>query len=62
MTTREKKAEIIKILDDMPEAIVEEILQFLNEFQSLPIDQQKRQIGLKRILEEKRALLLRLAK
>ncbi len=62
MTTREKKAEIAKILEYVPDAIVEDILHFLNEFRSLSREEQKRQIGLKRILSEKRELLLRLAK
>ncbi len=61
MTTQEKKLEISKIMDEVPETILEEILSYLKEFRSLSEEEQKRQIALKRILVEKRSLLLRLA-
>ena len=62
MSTQELKEAIQQRLDDVPPAILQEVLEFLREFQSKSIEEQKRVVGLRRILEEKRELLLRLAK
>jgi len=61
MTAKDMKAEIQRKLDEVPEAILEEILGYLRGFQAKTPEEQKRLIGLKRILNQKRDLLLRLA-
>jgi|LakMenEpi03Aug12_release.lakeMendotaPanAssembly.Ray.scaffolds.fasta_scaffold161039_4 hypothetical protein len=62
MSTKELKEAIQQHLDDVPPAILQEVLAFLQEFQAKSTEEQKRVVGLRRILEEKRELLLRLAK
>ncbi|HEY0977180.1 MAG TPA: hypothetical protein VGE21_06895 [Flavobacteriales bacterium] len=62
MTTKDMKAEIQRKLDEVPEAILEEVLEYLRGFQAKTPEEQKRLLGLKRILHEKRDLLLRLAR
>lgn len=62
MSTKELKAEIQKKLDEVPDAILQELLDYLRGFQAKTPEEQKRVLGLKRILNEKRDLLLRLAK
>ncbi len=62
MTTRDMKFEIQQKLDQVPDAIVQEVLEYLRGFQAKDPEEQKRMIGLKRILDEKHDLLLRLAK
>lgn len=60
MSRPEIKAEIEKRLDEVPDAILHEILDYLRGFQAKTPEEQKRVIGLKRILDGKRDLLLRL--
>ena len=62
MSTKELKEAIQQRLDDVPPAILQEVLEFLREFQAKSTKEQKRIVGLRRILDEKRELLLRLAK
>ncbi|MGV3636392.1 MAG: hypothetical protein ACO1NQ_01970 [Flavobacteriales bacterium] len=62
MSSKELKEAIQRKLDEMPDPILEEVLAYLQGFQAKTSDEQKRVIGLKRILDEKRDLLLRLAK
>jgi hypothetical protein len=62
MSTKELKEAIQRKLDEVPDPILEEVLAYLQGFQAKTNDEQKRVIGLKRILDEKRDLLLRLAK
>lgn len=62
MSTKELKEAIQKRLDEVPDTILQEVLDYLKGFQTKTPDEQKRVIGLKRILDEKRDLLLRLAK
>jgi hypothetical protein len=62
MSTKELKEAIQKKLDEVPDTILQEVLDFLKGFQAKTPEEQKRVIGLKRILDEKRDLLLRLAK
>ena len=45
----------------MPDSILQEVLDYLKGFQAKTPEEQKRVIGLKHILDEKRNLLLRLA-
>jgi len=61
MTTKDMKAEIQRKLDEVPAAVLEDILSYLQAFQAKTPEEQKRMAGLKRILTEKRGLLLRLA-
>lgn len=46
----------------MPDTILQEVLDYLKGFQAKTPEEQKRLIGLKRILDGKRDLLLCLAK
>lgn len=61
MTTKDMKSEIQQKLDEVPEGILQEVLEYLRSFQAKSPEEQKRIIGLRRILTEKRELLLRLA-
>ncbi|QQR87959.1 MAG: hypothetical protein IPJ76_06965 [Flavobacteriales bacterium] len=61
MTYIEKKEAINKELSDVPEAILDEVYAFLKEFKKKTPEEQRRIIGLQRILTEKKELLLRLA-
>ncbi|MBS1936511.1 MAG: hypothetical protein JSS84_01700 [Bacteroidetes bacterium] len=62
MSTKELKEAIQIKLEEMPDPILQEVLDFLKQFQAKTPEEQKRVVGLKRILDEKRELLLRLAK
>lgn len=62
MSTKELKEAIQRKLDEVPDSILQEVLDYLKGFQAKTPEEQKRVIGLKRILDEKRELLLRLAK
>lgn len=62
MSTKELKEAIQRRLDEVPDTILQEVLEYLKGFQAKTPEEQKRVIGLKRILDEKRELLLRLAK
>ena len=62
MSTKELKEAIEKKLNEVPDTILQEVLDYLKGFQAKTPEEQKRVIGLKRILDEKRDLLLRLAK
>ncbi|MBK7384170.1 MAG: hypothetical protein IPI81_12720 [Flavobacteriales bacterium] len=62
MSTKELKDAIQKKLEEVPDSILHEVLDYLKGFQAKTPEEQKRVIGLKRILDEKRDLLLRLAK
>ena len=61
MSTKELKEAIEKQLHEVPDSILQEVLDYLKGFQAKTPEEQKRVIGLKRILDEKRDLLLRLA-
>lgn len=62
MSTKELKDAIQKKLDEVPDTILQEVLEYLRGFQAKTPEERKRLAGLKRILDEKRDLLLRLAK
>lgn len=62
MSTQVLKEAIQRRLDEVPDSILQEVLDYLKGFQAKTPEEQKRLIGLKRILDEKRDLLLRLAK
>lgn len=62
MSGQELKAEIQHLLDDIPEEILEDVLLYMKSVRN--ISHQKIQIGsnLKKILQEDRELLQKLAK
>lgn len=62
MSNKELKEAIEKKLNEVPDSILQDVLDYLKGFQAKTPEEQKRVIGLKRILDEKRDLLLRLAK
>jgi len=61
MTNKQKQIEIAKKLEAAPDGIIQEVLDFLNDFEKKSAEEQKRIIALREILSEKRGLLLRLA-
>ena len=61
MTNKQKQIEIAKKLEAAPDAILQEVLDFLSEFERKSAEEQKRIIALREILIDKRELLLRLA-
>ena len=61
MTNKQKQIEIAKKLEAAPDAIIQEVLDFLNDFERKNDEEKKRIIALREILSEKRGLLLRLA-
>jgi hypothetical protein len=62
MTRTEIKQEIQKVLDNVPENILQDILSLLKDLQDLPEDQLSLTHSLRKILSEDRALLDRLSK
>ena len=62
MSTNELEEAIEKKLNEVPDTVLQEVLDHLQGFQAMTPEEQKRFIGLKRIIDEKRDLLLRLAK
>jgi hypothetical protein len=62
MTKHEIKSEIQKSLDNVPEAALQEVLNFLREVQSNSVKTEKIAQNLSKILKEDRGLLERLAK
>ena len=61
MSTQELKKEIQKVIDDVPETVLNDILEYLKQFQSLSKDKVGRIDNLKKILREDKELLQRLA-
>lgn len=61
MTSKQKQVEIAKKLETVPDAILQEVLDFLSDFEKKSAEEQKRIIALREILSDKRELLLRLA-
>jgi hypothetical protein len=62
MTTKEIKSEIQKTLDTVPEGVLQDILDYLKEFQSKSVDKINLTRNLRDILTEDRELLEKLAK
>jgi hypothetical protein len=62
MTKHEIKSEIQKSLDNVPETVLHEVLNFLREVQSNSGKTDKLAQNLNKILKEDRGLLERLAK
>jgi hypothetical protein len=61
MTAIEIKTEIQKVLDNIPESSLSDVLDFLKELQSKPSEELSTANHLKKILLEDRALLEKLA-
>jgi hypothetical protein len=61
MTTTQIKTEIEKVLDSVPETILQDVLDFLKELQDQPTDKVKLSNNLRQILTEDKELLGRLA-
>jgi predicted glycosyltransferase len=62
MTTKEIKSEIQKSLDNVPESVLQDILDFLKQAQKQPADRLNLMRDLRDILAEDKELLERLAK
>lgn len=62
MTRTQIKTEIQKVLDNVPDSVLEDVLDFLKELQDQPADKVKLANNLRQILSEDRELLERLAR
>ena len=62
MTTNEIKSEIQKSLDNVPESVLQDILDFLKQAENQPADRINLMKDLRDILTEDKELLERLAK
>jgi hypothetical protein len=62
MTTKQIKTEIQKVLDTVPEPVLEDILKYLKSLQGKPGDIINLSNNLKKVLEEDRELLEKLAR
>ncbi len=62
MTRTEIKLEIQKVLDIVPENVLQDVLRLLKDLQDLPQDQLSLTHSLRKILSEDKSLLDRLAK
>jgi len=61
MTTNQIKTEIQKVLDTMPEVVLEDILEYLKTVQSKSVDSVNLSQNMRKILIEDRELLKKLA-
>lgn len=61
MTKTQLKTEIQKVIDNVPESILQDVLDFLKELQSQPSDKVKLTNHLRQILTEDKELLEKLA-
>jgi hypothetical protein len=62
MTTNEIKSEIQKSLDNVPESVLQDILDFLKQAENQPVDRLNLMRDLRDIFAEDKELLERLAK
>jgi len=62
MTKTQIKTEIQKVLNNVPEAILQDVLDFLKELQNQPGEKVKLTNNLRQILSKDKELLERLAK
>lgn len=62
MTTKDIKLEIQKTLDNVPESVLQDILDFLKQAENQPTDKLNLTRNLRDIIAEDRELLERLAK
>lgn len=61
MSTQSVKAEISRLIDEMPEESLPEVLAYLKEVRALTLKDLKTSHNLNKILKEDRSLLKRLA-
>ena len=61
MSSQEIKQEISKVIEEVPESVLAEILSYLKQIQGLPKDKIEMSEHLKKILREDKDLLQRLA-
>jgi mRNA-degrading endonuclease RelE of RelBE toxin-antitoxin system len=61
MTSIEIKTEIKKVLDRVPESVLQDILDFLKELQTKSVDDIKLANNLRKVISEDRELLEKLA-
>lgn len=61
MTKAQIQTEILKVLDNVPESILQDVLDFLKELQDQPEDKVRLANNLRQILAEDKELLERLA-
>ena len=61
MTRTQIQAEIHKVIDNVPESILQDVLDFLKELQAQPADKVKLANNLRKILLEDKELLEKLA-
>ena len=61
MTTKQLRQEIIKVLEYVPDEVLTDLLEYLNELKSKSGDQVLKVKHFRRILEEDKNLLRRLA-
>ena len=61
MTKQQLKSEIQKVLDKVPETVLEDILRYLKEIESKPVNQVEMSGLLRKIINEDKELLEKLA-
>jgi hypothetical protein len=61
MTKTQLQSEIQKVLDSVPETVLQDVLDFLKELQGQPAEKVRLTNNLRQILSEDRELLERLA-
>lgn len=61
MTSIQIKAEIDKVLNEIPEEALQSVLDLLNEIKSQPAENARLAANIKKIMEEDKELLRRLA-
>ncbi|HCS19874.1 MAG TPA: hypothetical protein DIW47_04825 [Bacteroidetes bacterium] len=61
MTKTQLIIEIQKVIDSVPETVLQDVLDFLKELQDQPVDKVKLTNNLRQILSEDKELLERLA-
>lgn len=61
MTSIEIKTEIQKVIDQVPESVLQDVLDFLKELQTKSVEDIKLANNLKKIISEDRELLEKLA-
>jgi mRNA-degrading endonuclease RelE of RelBE toxin-antitoxin system len=59
---KDVKSEIIKMLDEVPEDVLEDLKKYLEELQDKSVNEIRHSHNLQRILREDRELLKKLAK
>ncbi|MCB9252934.1 MAG: hypothetical protein H6605_10735 [Flavobacteriales bacterium] len=61
MRTKEIKSQIHKVIDEIPEGVLENILEYLKQLQETPYEKVNLTRNLKRIISEDKELLEKLA-